>query len=406
MTKPTLLFVSPRFLFPADSGGKIRTTQILRGLKGGAFHIVLACPAPAPQAPRFEAELRSVADEVHFWPAAGAQKILRFRHVASRLPVPVASDRSRAGCELIERLFAQRPAVAVFDFIHAAVLLPEKPSAPIVMFTHNVEAEIFARHVTVAKGALMRTLWRAQHRKMVDFERASLARFDAVVAVSERDKGKFRDQYGSANVATIPTGVDADFLAFAPPGDDARIVFCGSMDWLPNVDGVDYFLSEVWPLIAAKVPNASMSVVGRTPPKSLVAKAKAASDRWSFTGYVDDIRPHVSGAAAFVIPLRVGGGTRIKAFEAMAMGCPVVSTTIGVEGLPLTPGEHYLRADSAAETASAVVGLLEDRELRQRLAVTSRRYIEANFSFRVAAKTFEEICLRAARVRSPSASRT
>jgi glycosyltransferase involved in cell wall biosynthesis len=406
MTKPTLLFVSPRFLFPADSGGKIRTTQILRGLKGGAFRIVLACPAPGMQAPQFEAELRTVADDVHFWPAAepSLQRALRFRHLPSRLPIPVASDRSRAGCELVTRLFAEQPAVAVFDFVHSAVLVPEKPTAPIVMFTHNVEAEIFARHVTVAKGALMRALWRAQHRKMVDFERTSLTRFDAVVAVSERDKGKFRDLYGIANAATIPTGVDAEYLAFSPPGDDARIVFCGSMDWLPNVDGVDYFLSEVWPLISERVPNASMRVVGRTPPKSLVAKAKAVSERWSFTGYVDDIRPHVSGAAAFVIPLRVGGGTRIKAFEAMALGCPVVSTTIGVEGLPLTPGEHYLRADSPAETASAIVRLLEDRDLRERLAVTSRRYIEANFSFRVAAKTFENICLRAAQLHAPKVS--
>lgn len=403
MTKPTLLFVSPRFLFPADSGGKIRTTQILRGLKGGAFRVVLACPSSAGQTERFAAELRDVADELRVWPAAeqGLTKLLRYRHIAGRLPIPVATDRSRAGSELVERLFAEHPAVAVFDFAHSAVLLPEERGVPLVMFTHNVEAEIFARHVNVAKNVVKRALWRGQHRKMIDFERESLAQFDAVVAVSERDKGKFEEQYGVGNVATIPTGVDAEHLEFAPPGDDARIVFCGSMDWLPNVDGVEYFLTEVWPLISKRVPNASMSVVGRTPPKALVAKASAASDKWSFTGYVDDIRPHVSGASAFVIPLRVGGGTRIKAFEAMALGCPVVSTTIGVEGLPLEPGEHYLRADTAAETAAAVASLLENRDLRRRLAVTARSYIEANFSFRVAARTFESICLDAMRRRGP-----
>jgi glycosyltransferase involved in cell wall biosynthesis len=407
MMKPTLLFVSPRFLFPADSGGKIRTTQILRGLKGGAFRVVLACPAAAGQSERFAEDLRRVADEIRTWPWAelGLTKVLRYRHAIGRLPVPVASDRSRPGRELICRLLAERPDVAVFDFAHSAVLLPDKRSVPLVMFTHNVEAEIFARHVTVAKNAIKRALWRNQYRKMVDFERESLAQFDAVVAVSERDKLKFEEQYGLDTVATIPTGVDAEHLAFAPPGDDARIVFCGSMDWLPNVDGVGYFLDEVWPLISARVPSASMSVVGRTPPKALVARASAQSDRWSFTGYVDDIRPHVSGAAAFVIPLRVGGGTRIKAFEAMALGCPVVSTTIGVEGLPLTPGEHYLRADTAAETAAAVASLLENRDLRQRMAAVARDYIETNFSFRVAASTFEDICLRAIKRREAGGQR-
>jgi glycosyltransferase involved in cell wall biosynthesis len=208
----------------------------------------------------------------------------------------------------------------------------------------------------------------------------------------------FSEHYALTNVDTIPTGVDADFLAFTPPADDLRVVFCGSMDWLANVDGVDYFLTDVWPLIRERVPGATMTVVGRTPPKWLVAKAKATNAGWHFTGYVDDIRPHTSGAAAFVIPLRVGGGTRIKAFEATALGCPVVSTTIGVEGLPLNPGEHYLRADSAREMADAVVSLLTQRELRQRIAREARAYTEANFSFRVAAKTFENICLRAARL--------
>jgi glycosyltransferase involved in cell wall biosynthesis len=398
MSKPTLLFVSPRFLFPADSGGKIRTTQILRGLKGGAFRVVLACPATAEQLERFADDLNGIADEVRHWPAArsGLHKYLRFRHLIGRLPLPVASDRSEAGRALIAALYMERPAVAVFDFVHSAVLMPADAGVPTVMFTHNVEAEIFARHIEVAKGAIMRAMWWRQHRKMVDFERTALELFDAVIAVSERDKSKFAEQYGISNAATIPTGVDAESLAFSPPADDGRIVFCGSMDWLPNVDAVEYFLTDVWPSIHDRVPSASVTIVGRAPPRALIAKAKAASDRWRFTGYVDDIRPHVRGASAFVIPLRVAGGTRIKAFEAMALGSPVVSTTIGVEGLPLTPGEHYLRADTASEMAAGVTSLLEQRDARQRIAAAARHYIEANFSFRVAAQTFERICARAA----------
>src|SRR5688572_1632909 len=169
MKKPKLVFVSPRFLFPADSGGRIRTTQILRGLKGGAFHTVLASPAASVQAQTFAAPLAELADETRFWRETKGpfDRVLRLRHVAGRLPISVASDVSAAGRRVVEEILSGGPAVAVFDFIHAAVLVPRATDVPMVMFTHNVEAEIFARHVKVASGPLLRALWKRQHRKMV-----------------------------------------------------------------------------------------------------------------------------------------------------------------------------------------------------------------------------------------------
>jgi glycosyltransferase involved in cell wall biosynthesis len=367
-------------------------------MKGGAFRIVLAGPAMRWQREQFSAELAEVADELQFWPSRNAalRHVLRLLHVAGPLPVSVASDRSRAGSELAAKLLDEGPAAAVFDFAHSAVLLPRNSRVPTVMFTHNVEAEIFARHAKVATGVLKRKLWKRQHEKMVDFERNALRRFDSIVAVSERDKAIMAQLYAVENVHTIPTGVDADFLRFMNPADDQRVIFCGSMDWLPNIDAIDYFLSDVWPLIRQRTPRATLTVIGRTPPSWLVAKARKIDERSRFTGYVDDVRPHAAGASAFVIPLRIAGGTRIKAFEAMAMGCPVVSTSIGVEGLPLVPGEHYLRADSTQDLAAAIGDLLEQKQLRQHLAETARQYVEENFSFRVAARVFEDICLRTA----------
>jgi glycosyltransferase involved in cell wall biosynthesis len=124
----------------------------------------------------------------------------------------------------------------------------------------------------------------------------------------------------------------------------------------------------------------------------------------SFTGFVDDVRSHVHGAQAFVIPLRVGGGTRIKAFEAMAMGCPVVATAIGIEGLGVTSGAHYLLCDSAAEQAAAVLRLFDDAALGSRLSLAARALVEERYGHRVAARAFEQICLRAVRGGSPSAA--
>jgi glycosyltransferase involved in cell wall biosynthesis len=151
-------------------------------------------------------------------------------------------------------------------------------------------------------------------------------------------------------------------------------------------------MDEVWPRIVAAMPDAAMTVVGRKPPADLVERARSRGLRWTFTGRVDDIRPHVRSAAAYVIPLRVGGGTRIKAFEAMAMGVPVVSTSIGIEGLELEAGHHFLQADSAEALARELVRLLTDEALGRTLARTARAHVESKFSNAAVARVFEQIC--------------
>jgi glycosyltransferase involved in cell wall biosynthesis len=404
--KPRLAFVSPVFLFPNDAGGKIRTTNILRGLHGGAFDVTLLSPATAAQQAEWAPQLQGVCDRFVAWqPKAARPRWMRAADLLSDLPVNVAADRTRPALEAVRKTLAQgRFDVAVFDFVHAAVLRPVHTQAATVCFTHNVEAEIFKRHAETAGKAAMRLVWRSQHAKMERYERDALRSFDSVIAVSDRDARQFRDRYGLASVATIPTGVDLDFFAWSEPAavDEAHpptVVFTGSMDWEANVDGVRFFLGEVWPLIQARVPQARFVVVGRNPPAALVEQARALKGV-SFTGFVDDVRPHARAAHAFVIPLRVGGGTRIKAFEAMAMGCPVVSTAVGIEGLDVTDGEHYLRRDSAQEQAQAVVELLGNASLRLDLSRRARHRVESQFGHRVAAEVFEQACLAAMHQRS------
>ncbi len=397
-----LLFVSPRFLFPMDNGGKIRTVQIQRGMKGGPWEITLASPVPPEGTTRFAAEIAAVCDRFVSWPEprrGRAFQVTRLRHLASRIPVPVATDRSRPGRQVVEAELTRHPRqpdVAVFDFLHATVLAPADLAVPSVLFTHNVESEIFRRHVAVAAHPLKKALFRDQLRKMERFERNALRRFDTVVAVSERDAALFRESFGLARAEVIPTGVDVEFFSYAPPGDSGVIAFTGSMDWLANIDGVDWFLEQVWDRVIREVPGARFRVIGRNPPAFLTGKARTRGLSWDFTGFVDDVRPHVRGCSAYVIPLRVGGGTRLKAFEAMAMGCPVVSTSVGVEGLPLEPDRHYLRADTAPAFAAALVRLLRDAGLREKLAREARRHVEESFSFLRVARAFETICDRTA----------
>jgi glycosyltransferase involved in cell wall biosynthesis len=399
--RPRLLFISTLFLHPVDTGARIRTTQILRGLRGGRFETVLASPATHREITRWGAEIRELADEYAYWPARERDKIFslaRLRYLTSELPIPVMTDRSRAGMEVVRTLLAQKPDLVVVDFPHGMVLMPPgQIHAPVVLFTHNVEAEIFARHRDISRDPVRRAVWENQRAKMARFERTALQRADAIVAVSDRDAATFGAQYEARNVRVIPTGVDLEFYQYRPPSDNPQVVFTGSMDWMANIDGIEFLLREVWPKVQSAEPSARMTVVGRNPPPGLVEEARRRGYSWTFTGWVPETRSWVWDSAAFVIPLRVGGGTRLKVWEAMAMGSVVVSTRLGVEGLPVENEKHCLLADDPDALAEALVRVLRDARLRGTLSRSAREHVEQNFSFRRAAAIFEDICVDAMR---------
>jgi glycosyltransferase involved in cell wall biosynthesis len=403
--RPKLAFVTPLFLFPTDAGGKIRTNNILRGLKNGRFDVTLISPATEDQRRRWEPQIIEACDRFIGWEQQVAPAPWRRAlGLLSALPINVLSDRSAVATRVIEQALSDiEYDLVVFDFVHAAVLRPRGLSTRTLCFTHNVEAEIFARHATKASSALMRAVWRSQHRKMIRFEARVLRDFTSVVAVSARDADYFREHYRLPRIAVIPTGVDLEFFEFRDvterpsrkqEGQPPTVIFTGVMDWIANVDGVQFFVTQVWPRILAAIPEARFMVVGRNPSKALIESMRAVPGV-TVTGFVDDVRPYVHAADAFVIPLRVGGGTRIKAFEAIAMGCPVVATTIGIEGLDLVAGEHYLLADDPAEMADAVIRVLKDAEFGAGLSRRARTEVESKFGHDVAARAFEQACIDA-----------
>lgn len=395
--KQRLLFISSRYLLPADSGGKIRTRDVLMGLKGGCFEVTLLSPCADGQAQADKEQLQELCDQFVSWPECKRGPLFgatRLRHVFSSLPISVVTDRSAIGAQCITSELAKGPHVVVVDFPHIGVLIRNFFGVPSVLFTHNVEAEIFRRHAEVAENYALKVLWRNQTAKMERFERDQFQRYDAVIAISERDKRFFESHYGLRRAAMIPTGVNLSIYAYQPPPSNgvARVMFSGSMDWLANIDAVEFFMDQIWPRVVAVKPDAEFVVVGRSPPAKLIDAARARDYRWTFTGFVDDVRPHVRSAKVCVIPLRVGGGTRLKVYESMAMGCPVVSTAIGVEGLPLDAGKHFELADTPEDFANAVIRLLEDPRRRLELAENSRRYVEEHCSHKIVAAAFEDIC--------------
>lgn len=396
-TRPRLLFISPRFLFPLDEGGKIRTSNILRQMKGKEFDITLASPTPAPDA--YATDIAGIADRFLSWPTSRPTPLTKALAVPGQLPISVATDRSAAGRAAVARALTEHPEVVVVDFPHAGMLLPGRIGAASVMFTHNIEAEIYERHAAVAPFP-QRLLWQNEARKMRRYEAETLRRFDVVIAVSARDGDGLRKQYGVNRIELIDTGVDLDFYPFSLPPAEPILAFSGAMDSRSNIDGIEFLLDDVWPLIERARPDARAVIVGRNPPAALVAKAQSRGVPWRFTGFVDDIRPHIAAAQVSVIPLRVGSGTRIKAFEAMALGRPVVSTTLGVEGLDIMPREHFLAADTAADFAAAILRLFDDAALSAQLARSARARLEERFSWAHVARQFEAICLRAIQQRT------
>jgi glycosyltransferase involved in cell wall biosynthesis len=295
--------------------------------------------------------------------------------------------------EIVERDRQGGFDLLVCDFLAPAVNVPADLTTPAVLFQHNVEAMIWKRHYEVQSNPVKKAYLYGQWQKMRRFEREMCGRFDSVIAVSADDREQMKNEYGAEAVFDVPTGVDVEF--FRPSGkvkpQAHSLVFTGSMDWLPNDDAIRYFMREIMPLIKIKVPDVKLTVVGRNPALVLVDLSKE-DPSLIITGRVDDVRPYMENAAAYIVPLRIGGGTRLKIFEAMAMERPLISTTIGAEGLPLTNGVELLLADEPATFADAVVRVLTDKayasELGQRAAIVVRE----NFGWRQVTERFISIC--------------
>jgi sugar transferase (PEP-CTERM/EpsH1 system associated) len=397
-----ILWLKSDLLLPLDKGGKLRTWHLMRHL--ATHHEITYLAFADPATPPADIDgMREVAAHIVTVPRTDPPKgSLQFAagaafHVLDPLPYAVGKYRSRAYARKLDELLAARAFdLIVCDFLPPSVNLPRRLPCPAVLFTHNVEAEIWRRHAETNTGWMGRRLYGTQHRRMLRYEGRALRRFDGVLAVSEADRDTFARLYPGAvrePARVVSTGVDTTF--FAPAASQAAsrtLVFTGSMDWLPNEDAMRYFCREVLPLIRAQEPAVVLSIVGRAPTPAV--KQLAADAGVHVTGRVDDVRPYMEEAAVYVVPLRIGGGTRLKIFEAMAMGKAVVSTTVGAEGLPVTSGEHVLIADEPETFARAVVHLLRDVDARRRLEQAARTLVVERYDWSAVAGELDDALMR------------
>lgn len=397
--KLKVLFLSQRFLFPQDSGGKIRTGKILEHLNK-KFSLTIISNFESPKDDPYIKQMDRLCDKFIPVPWIEPKRYSLkfyweiFKKQFSFYPVTMLNDFSpELEKAVLMELDSSKYDLAICDFVQSTLNFRNVKSVPKLLFQHNVEATIFQRHMQRSKNPISKIFWWLQFKKMFYQEKKQSELFDAVIAVSDTDKQRMEEWYSLKNVYEIPTGVDTDFYSRnGSTSEKKQIVFVGAMDWLPNDDAMQYFVETTFPLIQKQEPDVKLVIVGRNPSSQLLRLIKD-KPYISVTGWVDDTRPYISDSAIFIVPIRIGGGTRMKIYEGMAMGKAIISTTVGAEGLPLKHSEHIFLEDDEKGFADRAINLLRDEQLRKQIGKQARQYVYENFRWEKVADVFVEICL-------------
>jgi len=399
-----ILWVKMGGLWPSTAGGRIRSLETLSCLSRRHDVTVVTTHGPGDDPDGLRRRLpycERIVSIPFTAPRAGTPAFARALAGSwcSGSPVDLWKWQSRDVLEQVRSLVAAGGAeVCVADFLVSVGNIPLLPRVPTVLFQHNVEHMIWRRIADLERRPLRRALLEIEAWKMRQAERRACTAADLVVAVSDDDCQRLHALAPRSRCVAIPTGVDTAYFRPSTAREvPRRLVFTGSMDWFPNEDAILYFVDAILPRIRAEIDDISLTVVGRNPSARLRAAVEPAGV--TVTGTVDDVRPYVDEAALYIVPLRAGGGTRLKIFEALSMGKAVVSTRVGAEGLALTAGRDVVIADEPDAFAASVVALLRDPARRLAIGRAGRQLVQSRYSWERVSSEFEHHCQSVARIR-------
>ena len=394
-----VLWVTVDLLHPLDKGGRLRTYNILKHLK----QTTNPTYAGLNQVTTLEAITNADAycDKLISVPVGdlgggvGTKILNLLLSLVAGLPYSVYRDRStKLRDKIALELSSCKYSYIVCDFVMAWVNLPVNVNIPVILFQHNVETNLWLQRYKNEKNVLKKVVFYLQYRSMFKFEAKAVSDARGVIAVSGIDANEMRRQFAPNHVEDIPTAVDLEYFkpwAKFAKASKSQILFTGSLDWEPNIEGITWFLENVFELIQQKVPDVSLCVVGRNPTKSLIQTVNRVSGV-RLVGRVPDVRPEMASSSVSVVPLLTGGGTRIKIFESFAFGLPVVSTTIGAEGLDAQDGIHLILADKPEAFANAVINLLVDKRRSQAISDSASVLVSSRFGAQEVALDFNNKC--------------
>jgi sugar transferase (PEP-CTERM/EpsH1 system associated) len=376
--------------YPPRSGWARRTYQLLRQL-AARHHVTLLCYADPDEA----AEIERLRDEldvevvVREAPPLLKRRLAQVGSVLSPVPSICSDAQSRAMQRAIDELCARRR----FDVIQLESTLvwgfTFPPDALLVLDEHNVDFEVYDRMRVRARSPVRRAFYRWEQLRFRRYEVRAWRDAAGCALTSDREREMVHRLAPGTPAATVPNGVDVDYFSPDPVEVETdTLVFNGVLDYHPNLDAVEFLVQEILPRVRARRPQARVKLVGRG---DLAALERFRVPGVEVTGEVPDIRPHLQRAAVIVVPIRMGSGTRFKVVEGLAMAKPMVSTTVGCEGIDVRDGEHLLVADTPDALAAAIVRLLEDPALGAQLGEAGRRLVEDKYSWDFAGQRLDEL---------------
>jgi sugar transferase (PEP-CTERM/EpsH1 system associated) len=388
-----ILFLTPQIPYPPQKGTSMRNWGLVSGLAERHHVSVLSFLDPG-QSPVLDDALTATCRIEVIEPPV--------RTLRDRLRDMIVTSKPDMALRLASEPYAERLAVLMgeedWDIVHVegiemapyiSTTRAARRSARIVFDDHNCEyllqKRAFVTDLRIPRRWPGAAYSFVQWLRLRRYEARACRRADRVIAVSDADAAALHRLVPGVRVTVAPNGIDT--RAYRPEITNHKsqiskngLVFTGTMDFRPNVDGVLWFAQEVLPRVRAQVPDVHFCAVGQRPHRRL--GVLGADPAVTMTGFVEDTRPYITDAAVYVVPLRMGGGTRFKILEAMAMGKPVVSTTLGAEGFPVTHGQELLLADEPEPFADAVVSLLRSPERRETFGRAGRAFVEARYDWR------------------------
>lgn len=399
-----ILYLSQLIPYPADAGPKTRIYHVLQYLSQAGHQVTLVAFSRAEDTPQAIEHLRSFCQDIHTVPMVRSRardmwELAKGLFISQ--PFLISRDSIKEMYQLLEKLMEEEE----FDAIHADQLWMAQYSMAaraaaggikpptMVLDQHNAVHLVPERLATSTSNPIMRALLEQESRKLARYELETCQKFDHVVWVTREDQQalarKANGQAQPNNTRIIPICVDP--LKISPVRrlqEARRVTFLGGMHWPPNALGISWFAQEVWPLVREMAPDAVLTVIGKQPPELLINRI---DDNIETTGYADHLEPYLAETAVFIVPLQAGGGMRVKILDAWNWALPIVSTSIGAEGLSYTEGHDLLIADEPRQFAAAVNSVLCDPGLAARMAAAGRQNVEALYDWHKVYKAWDEL---------------
>ena len=395
-----ILYITPRLPYPLDTGAKIRTFHLIKNVS--KFHSVTLLSFYEKQEeldyiPKLQEYCKEIIPILNR-STHGIHLLGRLAlSLIDTLPFCVAKYTSESMRYELERLLKGRKFDVVhFDHLHMGQYLSSIDGLPTVVDGHNVEYRIWQRYWQKEGNPAKKAYIGQQARKLKKFEAKICQNASLYTTVSEMDRSEVLSIASKAKVAVIPNGVDTNYFHptsynLSPTASNLQpnsLVFVGSMDWLPNDDAMTYFCQEIFPLIEKEIPDVKLYIVGRNPSSRL---SRYQKQNIIITGLVPDVQPYMAKAAVSIAPIRIGGGTRLKILEAMAMKKPVISTSVGAEGIETTPGKDIIIADDPIDFAKGVIHILKNPELGEKLGENGRKLVKEKYEWEIIGKKLSMI---------------